>query len=230
MLRTNLSTRPFYNERVVRVAIGVAVLLTAALTAFNAAEILSLNQRSRALAEEAEVAEGKARDLRAQALVIRQSLNKQQLEAVQEAAREANVLIDRRAFSWTDLFNRFEETLPADIRIVAVAPQVDNAGRTLVAVTVISKEPDIEPFFERLEATGAFSDMIGRNSTPEEDGTTRTVAQGYYNALGFKPAVTTAPTSDSNEVGGNATPGNATPRTAPVGNTSPRAPGPGGSQ
>ena len=37
MLRTNLSTRPFYNERAVRVGIVVAVVLTAALTAFNAA-------------------------------------------------------------------------------------------------------------------------------------------------------------------------------------------------
>ena len=46
----------------------------------------------------------------------------------QAAAREANQLIDRRAFSWTDLFNRFEETLPADVRIVAVTPQVDTRG------------------------------------------------------------------------------------------------------
>ena len=45
-------------------------------------------------------------------------------------------IIEQRAFSWTDLFNRFEETLPADVRIVAVQPQIDKDERMLVAVTV----------------------------------------------------------------------------------------------
>ena len=81
-------------------------------------------------------------------------INRDQLAAVQAAAREANQLIDRRAFSWTDLFNRFEETLPGDVRIAAVPPQVDPQGRMLVAVTVISRRvEDLDGFIEALEKT-----------------------------------------------------------------------------
>ena len=65
MLRTNLSTRPFYNERAVRVGIVVAVVLTAALTAFNARQILSLNSRNSELVARAEAAEAQGGRVRA---------------------------------------------------------------------------------------------------------------------------------------------------------------------
>jgi hypothetical protein len=36
MLRTNLATRPFYNERAVRFVLGVVALIVLGVTAFNA--------------------------------------------------------------------------------------------------------------------------------------------------------------------------------------------------
>ena len=45
MLRTNLSTRPFYNERIVQIVLGAAALLILGLTAFNVVELRSLRGR-----------------------------------------------------------------------------------------------------------------------------------------------------------------------------------------
>ena len=45
MLRTNLATRPFYNERLVHWLIGVAGVLVVAFTAFNVSEYLRLSGR-----------------------------------------------------------------------------------------------------------------------------------------------------------------------------------------
>ena len=42
MLRTNLSTRPFYNERAVRAALAALGALALGLTVFNAYEIIRL--------------------------------------------------------------------------------------------------------------------------------------------------------------------------------------------
>jgi hypothetical protein len=42
VLRTNLSTRPFYNERAVHIAIGAAALLVLALTAINVFRMITL--------------------------------------------------------------------------------------------------------------------------------------------------------------------------------------------
>lgn len=212
MLRTNLSTQPFYNERGTRVLIGVAVLLTAALSAFLVAQVFSLRSRNSELAQQMEQAEARAADLRRQAQMVRQSLNKANLAAVQQAAEEANQLIDRRAFSWTDLFNRFEETLPADVRIVAVTPQLDEDGRMLVATTVIARSPESQDeFIDALEATGAFRDVIARTGREQDDRTLLVVLQGYYNPA----AVSVARASDTSTDGGNATPAAPANATAP---------------
>jgi hypothetical protein len=217
MLRTNLSTRPFYNERAVLAGIGLLAFLTTALAAFNAAQILSLTSRNGELVARAEADEAKAAELREQARKTQQALDREEVDAVQAAAREANQLIDRRAFSWTTLFNQFEDTLPADVRILAVAPQLDRDGRMLVSVTVIARrDEDLDTFIDRLKGTGAFSAFIARQDETLDDGTTRAVLQGYYSPV-IEPAQAAAspPASDSNRAAVNATPGNATPARGP---------------
>jgi hypothetical protein len=212
MLRTNLATRPFYNDRAVRAGIAAAVAAIALLTAFNAARILTLNQRNNELATRVASAEGRARSLRDQAAATRKTLDQKEVSTVQAAAREANLLIERRAFSWTDLFNRFEETLPADVRIAAVQPQLDEQGRMLVAVTVISRRvEDLDRFIEQLEHTQAFRGVLSRLEVSEEDGTLRSVIQGYYGPAA-QATVGPAPASDST--------GTAPAKAAPAGGSS----------
>ena len=107
MIRANLSTRPFYNERLVHVwfiAIGVAVL---AATAFNASRVLRYSRSDTRLATQASGDESRAADLRRQAARLRASVDPRQIDFAAADARQANDLIDRRTFSWTELFNRF---------------------------------------------------------------------------------------------------------------------------
>lgn len=181
MLRNNLATRPFYNERGIRLVLGVVALIALGLTVYNAVQVLQLSAQSAGQRQVADQNEAEARQLREKARVIRQSLDRVALDAQQTAAREANELIDRRAFSWTDLFNRFEATLPPDVRIASVQPQVDNQGRMLVAITVVSRRvEDLDQFIEALEKTGAFSDVQPRTDTADDDGTLTSQIQGFY--------------------------------------------------
>ena len=46
MLRTNLSTRPFYNERAVHLLLALAGLVVAVVSAFNAIRIVSLSRQN----------------------------------------------------------------------------------------------------------------------------------------------------------------------------------------
>src|SRR5690242_16533618 len=103
MLRTNLSTRPFYNERLVRSVLGLFGALALGLTLFNVYEIVRLQGQSRDSRATIANNDAQARDLRQKAQGIRQSIDRVKLDAVQSAAREANALIDRRTFSWTEL-------------------------------------------------------------------------------------------------------------------------------
>ena len=199
MPRANLATRPFYNERPVRALLGLVFAAVVALTAFNVVQVLRLRSRGAEVLIQAQTAERDADRLRGEAVEIRRTINREQLAAVQTAALEANQLIDRRAFSWTDLFNRFENTLPAEVRIASVTPQVDSAGRMLVAVTVVSRRvEDLDGFIEALEKTGAFQEVLSRQEEAQEDGTLRSVIQGYYRVNVAATAVTTtAPATPS---------------------------------
>lgn len=181
MLRSNLATEPFYNTRLVRIAMAAVAVVALGLTAYNGVQVWQLRAQGAEQGRLAAQNEAEARELREKARVIRQSIDRDKLAAVQLAAREANQLIDRRAFSWTDLFNRFETTLPGDVRISAVQPQVDQEGRMLVAVTVVSRRvEDLDAFIEALEKTGAFHGVLSRQENAEEGGTLRSVIQGYY--------------------------------------------------
>jgi len=215
VLRTNLATKPFYNDRGIRLGIVAGIVMVAALTTFNGLQILSLNRRSGELAAREQAARLVTAQLREKARATTTALDKDEIESVQASAREANGLIDRRAFSWTDLFNRFEETLPADVRIGAVQPQIDDDGRMLVAVTVVARRTeDLHAFLDQLEATGGFSDVIARNESTTEEGLLLAIIQGYYHATRPEATVPGAPASDNSGAGSNRSSANATPPAA----------------
>jgi len=198
MLRTNLSTRPFYNTRAVRMALAAVGVIAAALTVFNSAELWRLQRANRDLGQSVSQNESQATGLRQKARTVQQAIDKTQLALVSAAAREANELIDRRAFSWTELLNQFQATLPTNVRISSVQPQVDADGRILVAISVQSRQQeDLDSFIEALEKTGVFRDVLSRSDSSNEDGTLSSVLQAYYNVapevIADPPAAIPAP-------------------------------------
>ncbi len=175
MLRTNLSTRPFYNERAVHWGLGLALVAMLALTAFNVTRVLALSQQQSMLAAAADRDEERARALTGEAGALRASIDQTALEHVIHAAQEANEIIDARTFSWTELLNHIERTLPTGVMLTAVTPRVDK-GRFHIQMNVIGKAVEgVDDFIDRLEATHAFSGM-----SPTTEHITE---QGYYEVL-----------------------------------------------
>lgn len=171
MLRANFSTRPFYNERVVNLLLLVAAVLVLGLTVFNVSRIVSLSNQNTELLARAGEAEVRARQLRSAAQEVRRTLDVKQIQTVSASAREANTIIDRRLFSWTELFNHFETTLPDEVRIAAFRPKVDESGAIILAVTVVGRRvEDVDRFMGALEATHAFTGVLSREERITESG------------------------------------------------------------
>jgi Tfp pilus assembly protein PilN len=162
VIRTNLSTRPFYNERAVHLWLGVAAVVLAIATLFNVTRLIQYSRSDTQLGAQASRDEARATELRAEAARLRTTVDVQQVRAASDEARQANELIDRRTFSWTELFNRFETTLPDEVRITAMRPSVDVAAGTLLTINVVARDTDeVAQFMENLEATGAFKELRG---------------------------------------------------------------------
>ena len=156
MIRTNLATRPFYNERAVSLWLLLFLVVVVAATVFNTTRVLRYSHSDTELGTTASQDEARATELRASAARLRNSVDAKQIELASNEARLANDLIDRRTFSWTELFNVFEKTLPDEVRITAVRPKVDR-GQFGLTITVVARGvEDVNTFMNNLEQTGAF--------------------------------------------------------------------------
>lgn len=181
MLRTNLATRPFYNERGVHGVLAITALIVLAVTIVSLTQIVLLTRRHMSLSSEAAAAETRAAELRARATRTRQAVDAKQLDSISGAAREANAIIGQRLFSWTDLLNRLESTLPENVRITSLRPNVDRDGAVTVTMTVAAESvDDIEQFMANLEATTAFSEVYPLDDEPAEGGGVRASLEGKY--------------------------------------------------
>ena len=181
MIRTNLSTRPFYNERAVNLGLIVLGVLVALATIFNMTRARFDSGSNTELAAQAESDEARAGELRAAAAKMRGSIDRRQVDAVALDARQANELIDRRTFSWTALFNQFEGTLPPNVRITSIRPSVDHDRRIILSLTVLGRTVnDVNEFMERLDATKTFRDLRSVEERTNEADQIESVLQMVY--------------------------------------------------
>jgi Tfp pilus assembly protein PilN len=188
VLRTNLSTRPFYNDRGVHIAVAIAAVLISALTVWNIVRVVTLSRQNTELTTRVNRDRAEADQLTKMAGEIRGKIDRDELQRVVESAREANALIDERTFSWTAFFNRLESTMPPDVMLTSVRPSIQD-GQTRVTMTVLGRRAeDVDEFIEKLEAIGAFENVVPSQQDRTDQGLYRVVIESVYTGLEEPPA------------------------------------------
>ncbi len=164
----NLASRPFRNERLptVLLAIGCVALLGLGVRHALAARDL-LPERTAGVDGELVALEEEVARLRSEAARLRTR------SASTEALREWAVvrdLVDRRAFSWSALLGHLEQVVPADIRLLSIAP-AGTEGRLEVEVSAIGRsvEDGLE-FLEALQQSERFDAPFLTSVTETSDG------------------------------------------------------------
>ena len=193
MLRTNLSTRPFYNERAVHLLLFLAALIVVVVTAFNAIRIVSLSRQNTELSSLVRRDHDEAERLGAEAQRIRAGIDQKELESTAQAAALANSLIDQRTFSWTELFNHLEETLPADVMLSAIRPNFRDQAIVIQMTVLARRTEDVEEFMEKLEETGAFGNVLPTTQDTTEEGLHRLLLEASYTPVEAEEPAKAAP-------------------------------------
>jgi Tfp pilus assembly protein PilN len=214
VLRTNLSTRPFYNERAVYLLLALAGVVVLALTAFNALRIVTLSRQNTELSAVIRRDQDEAQRLSREAQRIRAGINQNELEATARAAAVANSLIDQRTFSWTEFFNHIEETLPPDVMLTSVRPSFNDNVTTIQMTVLGRRSEDLDEFIEKLEATGAFEDVFPAQRDTTDDGLDRLLLESVYTGVLPEDPPAAVPAAGGNR-GGAQTPAAATPGSTP---------------
>jgi Tfp pilus assembly protein PilN len=170
MLRTNLSTRPFYNERAVHALATAVALLVLVVTAWQVVRVLRLSRYKTELNTAIKRDRNEANYRNAEAQQTRRGLDQKELALVAARAKEANGLIEQRTFSWTALFNQLSSTLPDDVMLTGIHPEFKE-GETHVSLDVQGRSSDeISAFWDRLEKTGSFREILWSDVEISEDG------------------------------------------------------------
>jgi Tfp pilus assembly protein PilN len=195
VLRTNLSTRPFYNERGVHALILLLAAIVIAVTAWQVGQIVRLSRHKTELTAAVRRDRDETERLTREAADVRRGINQQELAVVTTAAREANDLIEQRTFSWTALFNQLEATLPEDVMLMSVRPAFKE-GTTIINLELQGKRTeDVDTFMDNLEATGQFHRVQWSQENVNEEGLHRVALQAEYTppVPAVRPASTTSP-------------------------------------
>jgi hypothetical protein len=158
MRPANLAGRPFVNERLPNLVFAFAVVLLVAVTARHAVLVRALLPgRTSALHDEVTRLEEESKRLRAEQGSLRGIAPEPKALARWIVVKE---LVDRRAFSWTGLFGRFEERLPDGARLVSITPTL-RRGEILLDVDAVMRSPEVGwQFIRALEEGGAFDDVF----------------------------------------------------------------------
>ncbi len=180
MLGTNLATKPFYNERVVHLVLGLLAVAGLAVLAQGVLRIVRFSIDSTELTARAAQADMESESLSVRLAELQQLVSPEALESVAAAVREADMLLDRRGFSWTNFFNRIEATLPPDVMLTEVRPDIDS-GAIAVSMVVTGRGLDaISEFITRLEETRAFAAVINLVAELTVDGMYSATLTGQY--------------------------------------------------
>ena len=90
MLRSNLSTRPFYNERLVHIVLAIIAGLVLAVTLMNIVQLIKLSSANTSLSARMRDDRVAADDYAQKARQTRQRIDQKALQVVVTAASEAN--------------------------------------------------------------------------------------------------------------------------------------------
>ena len=170
MLKINLATRPFYNERVVHVVLvllGTGALVLMGLAGRTIVEQTKVHAEFTRVAEATEALVGTVSQ---ETRTLEENVSEEELEALRLSAAEANRLVDQRVFSWTELFNVIERTLPSRVMLTGLRPTGNADSMSLVIGVIGERVADIEEFIEQLEASGSVGNVLARQEQRTEDG------------------------------------------------------------
>jgi Tfp pilus assembly protein PilN len=155
----NLATKPFETHRLFLLGAGVGSAVAALLflsLGWHAYRIRRADQEIRTKTAEVE---SQMEIYRRERRDLEQFFAKQENAKLHDRAAYLNTLIDARSFNWTQMFIDMEHLLPGGVRVVSIAPKLEN-GRVVVKLSVGAASDEAKlKFLRALEGSKEFANV-----------------------------------------------------------------------
>jgi hypothetical protein len=190
MLKGNLATRPFYNERLVNLLLLLAAVAGIALAVFNTTRTIYLSGEKASRTAVQRNAEQEIERLNAETAKLDLTVDRASLLRLGGSTSEANSIIDQRTFSWTVLFGLLEKAIPMNARLLSVAPKEDRGAFQISMAVNAKTTDDLEHFIDAMLATGHFWNVLTADQQVNDDGTYTARIESGYTSPSIPPAKT----------------------------------------
>ena len=141
-LDVNLATHPYEDTQQFWIRWGSAVALIAILTGallYSTATEWSFAEKDRGIMSQykAQIANRDQERSRAEAV-----LNRPENRTTRDRSQFLNQLIERKAFSWTQVFADLEKMMPARLHVVSIHPEVTDDNQLQIKLVVAGESPE----------------------------------------------------------------------------------------
>lgn len=167
-LDVNLATHPYEDTRQFWLRWGTGVALIAILTLGLVAETVVswvyARQDQRIIAQIQAQITSRDRE-RAQAEAF---LNRPENRTIRDRSQFLNDLIERKAFSWTQVFEDLEKVMPARIHVVSIRPEVDEDNQLEIKLQVAGESRErVNDLVRKMEESPRFKQPQIRTETQQ---------------------------------------------------------------
>lgn len=165
--RLNLASQPFRNRTLPWVITVVVAGVSLVALFFIMAESRQLQAQSEAVERDVQALRQQRATLQAQAAEIRQAVPPDQLKTLEAA----NILVDRKRFSWSKLLSDLEAALPSSVRVTRIdVSDASNRGgqiRANLELTVVGRgATDVTRMISEMNRGGVF-EVIPLTESPK---------------------------------------------------------------
>jgi hypothetical protein len=141
-LDINLASQPYEDARQFWIRWGTSVVLVAILTLALLAEtaigwVYAHKDQQTIANYKALIADRDRERSNAEAV-----LNKAENRTTRDRSRFLNELIERKAFSWTQVFQDLEKIMPARLHVVSIRPELDEQNQLQIKLAVAGESRD----------------------------------------------------------------------------------------
>jgi hypothetical protein len=170
IIRNNLSSNPVRNYSLY--FIGCVLLFGGAIafSIFNATNLSRWFVESRRLQASMSEQQLKIAELQRQATDLESKIAKIKTPQFVMQTAFVNDAIKRRVFSWTTLFDQFEQVLPDNVKMVSVFPKFADQQITITMEVAGKTLNDIVDLIQAFWNSPAFSDVVLKGERQEGDG------------------------------------------------------------
>ena len=141
-INVNLASRPYEDEGQFYSRWGTSLLLVALLTVFMIAMSVRHYVNSQKSWASAREAQAKLAELKKEQAQAEQILAQPQNRGTRDKSQFLNAAILRKSFSWTRLMEDLEKVMPPGVRVVSIAPILDQRTRFILKLELQGETRD----------------------------------------------------------------------------------------